>query len=306
MSSESRALFFIVNPRAGTGIRVFSAVASRLRALDVPHFAAVTTAAGDATKLAQLACREDFRAIVAVGGDGTINEVVNGLLRADGAVDDRLPIGVIPRGTAQGFARGLNVPLTPAAAVERLLAGREKRIDVGRIRFEDGSMRLFLNVLGVGFDAAVAQRAQEVRPAVASLPAHVLGFASALAAYRNSEISLVLDGEETPSFKARCNLVLAANGPYYATGMRLAPDARMDDGLLDVVIVGDIRKLDLLRNLPRLLAGSPVEHGEVTWRRARRIKLGSVEGALMQADGEVVGHLPAEVDLLPSALRLIS
>lgn len=306
MSSDNRPLFFIVNPRAGSGLRVFSAATARLRALGVPYFAAMTTATGDATKLAQLACRDDFRGIVAVGGDGTLNEVVSGLLRPDGSLDDRVAVGLIPRGTAQGFARGLNIPMTPVAAVDRIVAGNESRIDVGRIRFEDGSTRLFLNVLGVGFDAEVAGRASEVRPAVASLPAHVLGFASALAAYRNKEISLVIDGEETAAFRSRCNLVVVANGPYYATGMRLAPDARMDDGLLDVVIVGDIPKLDLLLNLPRLLSGSRVEHGEVTWQRASRIKLGSPEDALMQADGEVVGRLPAEVDVLTGALRMIT
>ena len=298
--------FFIVNPRAGAGIRVFNGVSDRLRKLDVPFFGATTTGPGDATVLAQMARRQDFRALVAVGGDGTLNDVVNGLLTPEGSVDDRVPIALVPRGTAQGFARGLNLPVTAAAAVERLLAGAERRLDVGRIRFEDGRVHLFVNVLGIGFDALVAGRAQEVRPAMASLPAHLLGFASALAEYRNKEISLVLDGEEKTATSSRCNLVLVANGPYYASGMRLAPDARMDDGLLDVVVIGDVPKLDILLNLPRAFSGTAGSHNGVSLHRARRIALSSPDGALVQADGEPVGSLPAEVDVLPGALRFIA
>lgn len=306
MGAELAPYFLIVNPRAGTGIRVFEPVADRLRKRGVSFFAAATTGPHDAVKLAEMARTQRFRAIVAVGGDGTLNDVVNGLLTPEGTVDDGVVVGIIPRGTAQDFARGLNLPLTPAAAIDRLLAGNEARIDVGRIRFEDGGVRLFVNVLGVGFDAEVAGRAQEVRPAVASFPAHVLGFVSTLAVYRNKEISLVLDDEQKAAHRSRCNLVIAANGPYYAAGMRLAPDALMNDGLLDVVVIGDVPKLDLLLNLPRAYAGTSLEHAEVTLHRARRLRLDSPDGALVQADGEVVGELPAEVDVLPGALRVIA
>ncbi|MBI4212920.1 MAG: diacylglycerol kinase family lipid kinase [Chloroflexi bacterium] len=308
MAARSRAslpYFFIVNPRAGTGLNRFGTIAAHLRDRGLPYSAAVTTAPGDARTLAQLARSGDFRAIVSVGGDGTINEVVNGFLTPEGTVDPEAVLGIIPRGTAQDFARGLGLPLTPGPAVERLAFGEERRVDVGRIRFEDGSLRLFVNVAGVGFDAEVAGRAREVRAAMSSLPAHILGFASAFASYRNREISLVLDSEAAAARSSRCNLVVVANGPYYAAGMKLAPDALMDDGLLDVVVIGDIDKLELLLNLPRAFAGTHLAHGEVTVHRVRRLKIDSPEGARVQADGDVVGELPAEMDLLPGALRVI-
>lgn len=295
--------FFVVNPRAGSGIRVFNAVADRMRKLGVPFHAAATTGPGDAPVLAQLARQKDFSALVAVGGDGTLNELVNGLLTPDGGVDDHLPVALIPRGTAQDFARGLELPLTPAAAVEHLVNGTERRIDVGRIRFPDGSVRLFVNVLGVGLDAEVAGRAKDVRPAVASFPAHMIGLAGALADYRNRDLSLTLDGE---AYRSKCSMVVIANGPYYANNMRLAPDAQLDDGELDVVIVGDLGPLDLLLNLPRAFSGTALEHDEVTLRRARHITLAGDGETLMQADGELVGRLPAEVDILPGALRMIA
>jgi len=303
--SESTPFFYIVNPRAGTGIGQFPRVASRLRERGIPFFGAATTGPGDARMLSKLARSGGFRATVCIGGDGTVNEVVNGLLTADGTVDPEAIFGLIPRGTAQGIARGLGIPLNTRLAVDRLLEGHEARIDVGRIRFGDGTIRLFVNMLGVGFDAEVAGRSQEVRPAVASLPAHVFGFASALAAYRNKEVSLVLDGEAASAYSHRCNTVVVANGPYYATVMRLAPAAAMDDGLLDVVVIGDIDKLDLLLSLPRAFTGTHLEHGEVSVHRVRRLTLDSPEDALVQADGEVLGRLPAEVDVLPGALRVI-
>ncbi|MSQ23850.1 MAG: diacylglycerol kinase family lipid kinase [Chloroflexi bacterium] len=294
--------FLIVNPRSGTTQR-FARIAAELRKRDVSFSAAATTGPGDARLLAELARQANFRAVVCVGGDGTVNEVVNGLF-AGGATDPGVPLGIIPRGTAQDFARGLGLPLDIGPAVERLVRGEEARVDVGRIRFGDGQVRLFVNVLGVGFDAEVAVRARDVRPAVASLPAHVYAFASTFAAYQNKEISIVLDGEESQDSRSRC-LVIAANGPYYANGMRMAPDARMDDGLLDVVVIGDVDKLDLLWNLPRAFSGTHVEHSDVSVYRVRRLTLDSPEGGLVQADGEVVGELPAEVDLLPGALRVI-
>ena len=294
-----------MNPRAGTGFVRFARIAAQLQQRAVPYFAASTTGPGDARTLAQLARTGDFRAIVCVGGDGTINEVVNGLLTADGTVDPAVVLGIIPRGTAQDFARGLGLPLTLDSAVERLLIGEEIRVDVGRIRFADGATRLFVNVVGVGFDAEVAGRAHEVRAAMSSFPAHILGFAAAFASYQNKEISLVLDDETRSAHRSRCNMVVVANGPYYATGMKLAPDALMNDGLLDVVVIGDIPKLELLLNLPRAFAGTHLDHGEVTFQRVRRLQLDSPEGALVQADGDVVGELPAEIDLLGQALRVI-
>lgn len=302
---EEPSLFFIVNPRAGLGVVRFSTIARRLRERGVPFAAAATTGPGDATTLARLACGQGFRAIVCVGGDGTINEVVNGLATPKGEVDQRPIVGMIPTGTAQDFPRGVGIPLERGGAIDRLLEGQETRVDVGRIRFGDGRVRLFVNVLGVGFDAEVAERAQDVRRTMPSIPAHVVGFASTLAGYHNKSISICFDAREGGGTRFRCNMVAVANGPSYAGGMRLAPDAIMDDGLLDIVVVGDVDKIELLLNFPSVYTGKHVGHEKVAIHRAPCVWLESEEEALVQADGDVVGRLPAQVDVLPRALRLI-
>lgn len=300
-----RRLFFIVNPRAGLGGRRFAGIFARLRERGVPFSAAATTAPGDARVLSHLASRDHFRAIVCVGGDGTVNEVVNGFATPDGQIDSRAVLGVIPSGTVQDFARGTGIPLARGPAIEHLLAGQISAVDVGRIRFKDGRVHFFVNVLGAGFDAEVADRAAEVRGAIASIPAHLVGFASALAAYQNKEISLTFEGERGQSMRVRCNMVVVANGPSYAGLMRLAPEAIVDDGLLDLVVIGDIDKLQFLLNLPRAFTGTHLAHDKVAIHRVRSLLLESEDHALVQADGDVIGELPARVDVLPKALHLI-
>jgi diacylglycerol kinase (ATP) len=234
-----------------------------------------------------------------------VNEVVNGLATGDGEIDQRAVLGIIPSGTARDFARSVGVPLRREAALERLLAGKETRVDLGRIQFADGRVHFFVNVMGAGFDAAVAERAQDVRGAISSIPAHVLGFASALAEYQNKAISIAFDGDQGKAVPFRCNMVVVANGPSYAGVMRFAPSALVDDGLLDVVVVGDVARIEILMNLPRVVAGTHLDHQKVAAYRVPAVSLGSEDGALVQADGDVVGHLPARVDVLPRALRLI-
>lgn len=305
MSHRAPPLFFIVNPRAGLGGRAFSAVASQLRSRHVPYAAAMTTGPGDARVLAQLARQGDFRAIVCVGGDGTVNEVVNGLATPERTIDDRTPIGLIPRGTAQDFARNLGIPLDHRAALERLLEGEECRIDIGRITFGDGRTHFFVNVCGVGFDAEVAERAQDVRGAIASIPAHMVGFAAALAGYESREITIMTEDAPVSPSRLRCAMVVVANGPSYAGVLRIAPNALLDDGMLDLVVIGDVDKIEMLMNLRRVLTGAHLEHEKVQVFRTRALALESTGEARVQADGEVVGWLPARVDVIPRALRVI-
>lgn len=305
MSPASSPFFFIVNPRAGLGGRSFAAVANQLRSHDVRYHAAATTGPGDARVLAQLARAGEFRAIVAVGGDGTLNDVVNGLITSDGMIDDRVPLGLIPTGTAQDFARNMGIPFNRREAVERLLDGEETRVDVGRITFGDGRVRLFVNVFGAGFDAEVAAQAHDVRGAMASIPAHMVGFATAFAGYQNQEIAITLEDAAVSPDRLRCTMVVVANGPSYAGVLRIAPNAVVDDGMLDLVVIGDVDKFEMLMNLGRVFTGAHLEHAKVQVFRTSALNLESTGEARVQADGEVIGRLPARIDLLPRALRVI-
>lgn len=303
--SPTPEYFFIVNPRAGAG-RGFHAIADRLRTRGVPFAAAATTGKGDAFALAGLARGAGFRAIVCVGGDGTLNEIVNGCMTPDGDIYPGVVLGHVPSGTAQDFARSAGLPLARAAAVDFLLTGKPVPTDVGRIRFADGRVQLFVNAMGAGFDAEVADRAAEVRGAMASVPAHLVGLASALATYRPGQIQVTVERPGTTQRRLRASMVVAANGPSYAGLLQLAPRAALDDGILHAVAFrDDLDHMDFLLGLPRALTAGRIEHEKVETHRAVSLTLDGEDRSLVQADGEVVGRLPARVDVLPRALQVI-
>ena len=304
-STPESELFLIVNPRAGAGRGIHN-ITGHLRERGVPFTVAATTGRGDAAGLARLACRAGVRAIVCVGGDGTLNEIVNGCMTADGDIFPDVVLGHIPSGTAQDFARSAGLPLTRYAAVDFLLAGNPAPTDVGRIRFSDGRSQFFINAMGAGFDAEVADRAAEVRGAITSVPAHLVGLASALAAYRPGDIDVSLDRPGLPQRRLKATMVVVANGPSYAGLLQLAPNASLDDGLLDAVAFRhDLDHMDFFLSLPRVLTAGRIEHEKVETHPVASVTLESEERCLVHADGEVVGRLPARVDVLPGALRVI-
>jgi diacylglycerol kinase (ATP) len=269
-----------------------------------------TTRPGDGSHLAARAAGGDYAGVVAVGGDGTVNEVLNGLMgarpmaEAEHGAAPSLPLGVLPSGTAQDFARSAGIPLGAAAAADCLANPRPQPIDVGRIRFASGVVRYFANYAGVGFDAMVAARAQSWGHLLHGALPYVVGFFAVLRGYRNQQFELRVD--DTPvQPPRRINMVILANGTSYAGMLRMAPRASLVDGLLDVVVVGDVGRLELLVSLPLALFGRHLRHPKVTSLRARRVAIGAGAPTPVQSDGEVAGHLPAQFEVIPGALRLL-
>jgi diacylglycerol kinase (ATP) len=300
----------VVNLAAGAGRararwRVLEAA---LRARGVRFDVAFTERPGDAVQLAASAARQASTTVVAVGGDGTINEVLNGLLQArppETAGSEPPILGVLPSGTAQDFARSAGIPLTVQAAVDRLVYPRPQPCDVGRIRYPAGGVRYFANYAGVGFDAMVAAQAQRNRVGLRGALPYVLGFFTVLHGYENPQIEIALDGGP-PLVAARpTNMVIVANGANYAGMLRMAPYASLTDGLLEVVIVGDVGRLELVASLPLALFGRHLGHPKVTAHRARTVTIEARPPVPIQSDGEPAGELPAAFDVLPGALRLL-
>jgi len=299
----------VVNAAAGAGrARArWPALESALRRRGVVFEAAFTSRSGDATRLAAESISRGYAGVVAVGGDGTINEVVNGLMATQERVrSDPVPLlGVLPSGTAQDFARSAGIPLRAAAAIELLARPHPQPLDVGRIRFESGAVRYFANYAGVGFDAMVAVRARRWGRWLRGALPYVVGFFAALRGYRNQRFVLRVDEAPPLVPPRRINMVILANGANYAGLLRIAPGASLSDGQLDVVVVGDIGRLELLASLPLALFGRHVMHPKVTALRARVVTITAAASVPVQSDGEVAGRLPACFDVLPGALRLL-
>lgn len=257
-----------------------------------------TRGPGDA---AEAAATADGRTVIAVGGDGTIHEVVNGLLRRPQAARPRL--GVLRAGTGGDFCRSLPGPTDPASVPTWIQGDRFTRVDAAQVTTSTGR-RFFINAADAGIGARIAHRAARA-PAVLGGTLRYLGASAwSLLVHRNTEVRLRLDAG--PMQQLRVWTVVVANGGYAGSGMWLAPDARLDDGLLDVVIIGDISRPLAIRSLPLLYDGTHGRLAQVRFARAQRVEIDAETPAQVQADGELIGETPALFEVVPHALDVLT
>ena len=287
----------VVNPVAGGGRT--ARVWRRLRdvvAATLPAEHVVTRAPGDAERLAREAVVAGAPLVVAVGGDGTLNEVINGV-RAAGPT---ATVGAVLTGRGCDACRNFGVPADPAAAVRVLADGHDARFDLGLAQWADGRRRWFATSAGAGFDAAVARRAQSFR-ARGTLP-YLAAVLATVHRHRPVEIVLEVDGVRQPP--APVTAVVAANGRWFGGGMKIAPHADPRDGVFDVVVLGALGRLELLRWLPTIYPGTHLRHPEVSVRRARQLRVAGPHPLPTHVDGEPMGATPVVLSLEPGALCL--
>jgi diacylglycerol kinase (ATP) len=303
------APLIIVNPIAGNGRA--HGLAPRIKAwLDERAVSArllETRERGHAERLASTAGDLGHDRVVVVGGDGTIQEVVNGLLTAARASGNGVPaLGAIPGGNGNDLVRDLSLPLDPMAALVVALGEETRAIDVAVARGEDGRVRHFAVAGGVGFDARVAHVMYGHRfPWQRGRAGYFLSTFLELLRFRNHGLRLTLDTHDGERRLERTSLLVAfANGPYYGGGMQICPGADPSDGLLDVCVAGDLSRWEAIRLLPGIYRGAHVGHPKVEFARARSVRFDGDDGTLVHLDGEPFGAIPLTVELLPGALRV--
>jgi len=297
----------IVNPRSGRGMtesrwaRLRGGLSEGLGELD----SAFTTGRRDATAIARREAEAGRRLIIAMGGDGTISEVACGILCAGG----RTELGIIPRGTGGDFRRTLELPDDIAEAGRRIRDGAPRLIDAGRVTYRgpDGQdeTRHFVNVASFGFSSAVASRANASSKRFGGKLAFLSATVGALMSYDNTDVWIRSDGGD----RQRHRVLLAAlgNGRFFGGGMKICPDATLDDGAFDLVTVGDFSRTEVLANVGRLYNGTHLELDAVHSARVKRLEVEAVEPDLqipVELDGETPGHLPAVFEILPAALHV--
>ena len=254
------------------------------------------------TSFARQALRAGARTIVAVGGDGTLNEVVNGLFLNEQPIFPEATLGLIPAGSSSDVAHALAIPSGPAA-VDILAEGRLLNIDLGRADFRgaaDLTIRYFLNNADVGIGARVAAGGARLKR-LGGKAAFALSSVGAVFAPQPWRGTVALDKDAPREVEAIT--VVVALGPYTGGGMHIAPGARMEDGLFDVVTIGALPTRELLRNLPRLYAGTHLSHPAVSHTRAQLVRV-EVDGQPpVELDGEVAGSGSVEFRILPRGIR---
>ncbi len=296
----------IVNPVAGTNkstYRQWPGIQSLLRQNGLSFDFQYTEGAGHASELARLAASDGYRFLVAVGGDGTIHEVANGLLNSTNAYTTIL--GIVGTGTGNDLIRSLGIPRDYIGACHNVTGERRSLIDVGLIEYMNNgkpASRFFINSAGVGFDAEVAAGSKKVPRFMGNTIPFVLSLLKNLPAYRNKDVRLNIDGREE---SRRVLSVVVTNGAYFGGGMKIAPQAELNDRKFDVVTLGDVRKAELLQVFPRVYKGTHVTHPKVRMEKAERVTIECDKRILLQADGEIVGEGPVTFQILPAALSVV-
>src|SRR6188508_1012940 len=255
---------------------------------------------GQLGSLAREAADGGAKLLVVVGGDGSVNEVATGLA---GRTD--VEIAVIPRGTGWDFVRTYGIPHKLEGAIDVALNGRPRTIDLGRVRYRawDGSdaEAWFANVASAGMSGAIAQRANETTKALGGKVSYLWATLAVFARWESTELRLTVDGE---SRTGHMHDVVVANGKTFGGGMIICPDAEPDDGLFDVLTIGDLTKRDLLVTLPKTYRGKHLPHPKAELLRGAVVTVDASDPLPVELDGEQPGTTPVRFEIVPGALRV--
>jgi diacylglycerol kinase (ATP) len=297
-------IVFVINPASGNGAtgRAWPAIQERTADYGLIGEALFTSGPGDAITLAGQAAGDGARLVVAVGGDGTVNEVVNGLVEASG---DHVDVAVLPLGTGDDFARTFRIPSKIDRALEVAAGGTVRTLDVGRARFvgPDGleAERYFANFAGAGISGAIARRGAATSRRLGAKAAYVWATVTVFARWASVPMRVALDEDvrEGPMYE-----VIVANGVYAAGGMKVAPEARPDDGRFDAVLIGDVSKVDFVTTFPKIYRGTHASHPKVDIVQAAFVTVDAEVPLPVVLDGEQPGTTPVRFEVVPAALRL--
>ena len=297
----------IVNPRSGGGLsqRRWAALLGPLTDGLGPVDVRFTEARADGRRIAREEATTGRGLIVAMGGDGTISEVADGILDAGGKSE----LGIIPRGTGGDFRRSLDLDYDIGRAARRIRETPARLIDAGRVSFvaDDGSQaeRHFVNIVSFGFSSDVARQANASSKRLGGRMAFLSATVRSLVSY--DHVDVVLSVDDQPERRMSVLLAAIGNGRFFGGGMRICPEALLDDGLFDLVTVGNLGRVGVMANIHRIYSGHHLTMKEVQGTRLRRLKVAPADGAAkipLEVDGETPGHLPASFELLRGALRV--
>ncbi len=301
---------FIVNPESANGAtkKRWPAIQELLESTYPFEFETVFTEKPlHETQLAREGVLRGYDRIICVGGDGTLNGVLNGLFHQGRLLRQEVALGVLEIGTGADFAKTLGFPSGTADAVNQLTRVQPQKIDVGEARFLslEGSqvVRHFINILDFGIGGAVVERVNRTTKRFGGRISFLWAILVALFRYQNKTIRYRLDEGEWNS--GVLNNFIVANGRYFGGGLFPAPSAELNDGWFDVVLFGDIGRWEAVMNLPRLRAGTHLSNPHVQITRARRVEAESSEVVFIDMDGDLVGQLPIRISIMPGVLPFL-
>jgi YegS/Rv2252/BmrU family lipid kinase len=301
-SSSAGGSVFLVNPAAAAGTtgKRWPEIAHRAAARGLEGDALISEGPGHLTALAADAVRNGARQLVVVGGDGSVNEVVNGIAESDG-----VELAVVPRGTGWDFVRTYGIPRDLDGAVDVALRGSVREIDLGAVTYRTWSgeegRAYFANAASAGISGAIAQRANASSKALGGKVSYYWATLSVFIGWQTGEMRVAVDDETR---NGRMIDALVCNGRYLGGGMMMCPDAEPDDGLFDVMLIGDVTKRDLVFVLPKTYRGTHLPHPRLEVLRGRVVTVEADDPLPIELDGEQPGTTPVRFEIRPQVLRL--
>ena len=306
----SKKIVFIVNPKAGNGLtgRNWPLIQAMAHDRLGSFTACVTKKPGDAIRITRKNLMEGAEVIVCVGGDGTLNEVINGFTFEEQSTGTGAVLGFVPHGTGCDFVRTAPIPAKIEQALDTIKEGHVSAIDLGRLQYHDHEdcprTRYFHNITSFGLGGEVDDRVNRGSKVFGPLISFIRSTLVSLFLYGKKSIRLKVDNlfdEEVITWN-----VAVANGQYHGGGMRIAPDAAIDDGLFHITVVGNLSLVEVIWHFPKLYDGRIKNIGNVSFLTGKKVEASSEQQVLLDVDGEQPGHLPVVIDILPSALHMLT
>jgi YegS/Rv2252/BmrU family lipid kinase len=306
--SDKHEWLVIVNPNAGNGKghKDWDEISGLLTKEGLTFNVKFTEAKGHAIAITKEALKQGVRNIITVGGDGTLNEVVNGVFTNDACAPEEVTLGLIPVGTGNDWGRMFGIPLDYEKAVRIIREDNKMPHDIGLVTYYNGNDKLnryFINIAGLGFESVVVRRTNIQKDKGHSGKAiYFYNLLMSLLSYKNTRSEIIVDGEKVTADVFSINV---GNGRYCGGGMRQTPGALPDDGLLDVTVINGIGKFEIIRNLKILYDGTILSHPKIDGYKCKNLKVTSDSIMYAEADGESLGHTPAEFSIIPAGLNII-
>lgn len=302
-------VFFIVNPvSAGKKtVKEWPGFEKHLKEKGYKFDWTFTEYPEHATIITREVLKSGYELVVSVGGDGTMNEVVNGFFDNGKVINPDAKLGVFSRGTGCDFIRSFGIKKGINEFVEVLERNNVQKLDVGKVSFVHTTgqavTKHFLNISDVGLGGETTRRVNKTKKHLKGFLAFLIGAMLTIIKYRNKNIVLEVDGEIVKSEKI--NSVIVANAKYFGGGMYISPESEPNDGLLDIIVIGDFNTFELIRDFHLIYNGKHLTHPKVYHYKGKKIKIISEPSALLELDGEQPGTTPAEFEIIPQAVNVL-
>jgi YegS/Rv2252/BmrU family lipid kinase len=286
-------ILFVVNPKAGKGRakKIVPAIENECKKYGVDYEIKYTNAPGDGTDIAAWGVEEGFKKIIAVGGDGTVNEVVNGIAESDAA------LGVIPGGSGNDFIRSINNHKNIEDIIRDNISGRITKADLGAC-----NGKYFINVASAGFDGEVTIETENAKKIFSGSTAYIMAMLKTIFRYKGRRLRVQIDDLE---FEENTLLVAVANGRYYGGGMLPAPNAIINDGYFDICHIKHLPVIKMLFLFPKFMKGKHANIKEVTMFKGKKVRLECTEALAVNLDGEINKASEVEFQIIPNGINII-